>query len=171
MEYELTCHPDSRPFAVSRARALVERHQDRFSIFYIVFAQTDRLVLPAPAIPCRSYGLWRSTCFEFFLHDVGSEYLEFNFSPSGRWGAYHFSGYREGMEPLPLDEPPAIEVRDGKSRFSLSAVVSLPCAAPPGFGVSAIIEERAGAKSYWALSHPRGKPDFHHADCFVEFSQ
>jgi len=171
MEYELTCHPDSHPFAVSIVRALVERHQDRFTISYIVFAPTNRLVLPAPAIPCRSDGLWRSTCFEFFLHNVGSEYFEFNFSPSGRWGAYRFSGYREGMQPLPLDEPPAIQFRDGKSRFSLSAVVRLPCAIPLSLGVSAIIVERAGTKSYWALNHPKGKPDFHHADCFVEFSK
>jgi hypothetical protein len=33
-------------------------------------------------------------------------------------------------------------------------------------GVSAVIEEANGAKSYWALAHPPGKPDFHHPDCF-----
>jgi hypothetical protein len=32
--------------------------------------------------------------------------------------------------------------------------------------VSAVIEENSGAKSYWALKHPPGKPDFHHADGF-----
>jgi hypothetical protein len=30
-----------------------------------------------------------------------------------------------------------------------------------------VIEETNGAKSYWALKHPPGKPDFHHADGFV----
>ena len=29
------------------------------------------------------------------------------------------------------------------------------------------IEEQDGRKSYWALAHPPGKPDFHHPDCFV----
>jgi hypothetical protein len=34
-------------------------------------------------------------------------------------------------------------------------------------GLSALIEETSGRKSYWALAHPPGKPDFHHADCFA----
>jgi hypothetical protein len=38
-------------------------------------------------------------------------------------------------------------------------------------GMSAVIEEASGRKSYWALAHPSGQPDFHHATCFVhEFS-
>jgi hypothetical protein len=35
-------------------------------------------------------------------------------------------------------------------------------------GLSAVLEEQDGTKSYWALAHPPGgKPDFHHPDCFV----
>ena len=34
-------------------------------------------------------------------------------------------------------------------------------------GFSAVIEERDGTMSYWALAHPPGKPDFHHRDCFA----
>jgi hypothetical protein len=34
-------------------------------------------------------------------------------------------------------------------------------------GLSAVIEEKDGTKSYWALAHPPGKPDFHHKDCFA----
>jgi len=30
-----------------------------------------------------------------------------------------------------------------------------------------VIEETSGRLSYWALAHPSGKPDFHHADCFA----
>ena len=33
--------------------------------------------------------------------------------------------------------------------------------------LSAVIEELDGTKSYWALAHPPGKPDFHHPDCFA----
>jgi hypothetical protein len=37
--------------------------------------------------------------------------------------------------------------------------------------LSALIEDQNGGKSYWALAHPPGKPDFHHADSFaLEFS-
>jgi hypothetical protein len=34
-------------------------------------------------------------------------------------------------------------------------------------GLSAVIEDKAGGKSYWALAHPPGKADFHHADSFA----
>jgi hypothetical protein len=34
-------------------------------------------------------------------------------------------------------------------------------------GLSAIIEEASGRRSYWALAHPPGKPDFHHPDSFA----
>jgi hypothetical protein len=33
--------------------------------------------------------------------------------------------------------------------------------------VSAVVETLDGALSYWALRHPPGKPDFHHADSFA----
>jgi len=29
------------------------------------------------------------------------------------------------------------------------------------------VENAAGSKSYWALRHAPGKPDFHHADAFA----
>jgi hypothetical protein len=34
-------------------------------------------------------------------------------------------------------------------------------------GFTAVIEDRDGRLSYWALRHPPGKPDFHHADSFA----
>jgi hypothetical protein len=34
-------------------------------------------------------------------------------------------------------------------------------------GLSAVIEERDGMLSYWALRHAPGKPDFHRRDGFA----
>ena len=34
-------------------------------------------------------------------------------------------------------------------------------------GLSAVIEDTAGSLSYWALHHPRSKPDFHHRGGFI----
>ena len=34
-------------------------------------------------------------------------------------------------------------------------------------GLAAVIESGNGDLSYWALKHPPGKPDFHHAHGFV----
>lgn len=52
---------------------------------------------------------------------------------------------------------------------------SYPPPASPAFnplaawrlGLSAVIKDRLGGVSYWALAHPGGKPDFHHADSFI----
>jgi hypothetical protein len=51
--------------------------------------------------------------------------------------------------------------------LALDGMSSLPRDAPWRLGLSAVIEETSGRKSYWALAHPPGKPDFHHADCFA----
>jgi hypothetical protein len=54
--------------------------------------------------------------------------------------------------------------------FTLHALFEggdVPSAAPWLAGLSAIIEEADGTKSYWALAHPPGAPDFHHPDCFI----
>lgn len=35
------------------------------------------------------------------------------------------------------------------------------------FGLSAVIEETDGTKSYWAIAHQPGAPDFHSPTCFA----
>lgn len=125
---------------------------------------------PPPADNARTDGLWQTTCFELFLRQPDQTYyLEFNFSPSGRWAAYVFDDYRSGMRSAALARAPecSLAVVDDIARFT----VELPLAGLPGFpwsyGLSAVIEERDGTKSYWALAHPPGKPDFHHPTCFA----
>jgi hypothetical protein len=51
----------------------------------------------------------------------------------------------------------------------MDVALDLSGLAPDGpwrLGVSAVIEETSGRKSYWALTHTPGKADFHHADGF-----
>lgn len=123
------------------------------------------VVVPPAAAPLRAGGLWRTTCFELFVKPADGEgYFEFNFSPSTAWAAYRFDGYRTEMADLPL-APPRIEaIEDGVQ-------VRLDLGGLPGngwlAGITAVIEETDGTKSYWALRHPPGKPDFHHPDCFA----
>ena len=50
--------------------------------------------------------------------------------------------------------------------LELDRLSSLPHDAAWRLGLSAVIEEMSGRKSYWALAHPPGKADFHHSDCF-----
>jgi hypothetical protein len=51
--------------------------------------------------------------------------------------------------------------------LQLNALADLPSDAPWQLNLSAVIEEKSGRKSYWALAHPPGKADFHHPDCFT----
>ena len=39
--------------------------------------------------------------------------------------------------------------------------------APLLIALSAVVEQSNGSLSYWALKHPPGRPDFHHADGYV----
>jgi hypothetical protein len=72
---------------------------------------------------------------------------------------------------------PAIEVRSGPDSYTLQASLELDRLqdlsreASWRLGLSAVIEDISGGMSYWALAHPPGRPDFHHADGFaLEFS-
>lgn len=141
---------------------------------YVVTGPIENLSLPPLAAPSRADGLWRRTCFEAFVRaGPGEAYYEFNFSPSTEWAAYRFDGYRQGMAPAEGVEAPRIEPILTDEGFELSVslelgqVPGLPGAAPWRLGLSAVIEDAAGAISYWALAHPPGKADFHHADGFT----
>lgn len=124
----------------------------------------------------RADKLWEITCFELFLHPAGSSaYYEFNFSPSSEWAAYAFDDYRFGMRTLDLildpcvHPEPELEPEESANEFALEAEVDLASIAPGPLrmGLSAVIEEKNGSRSYWALVHPEGKADFHHPDSFA----
>lgn len=138
---------------------------------YQVKGMINDLAIPAPGEPVRADGLWQTTCFELFLRKEGRPaYAEFNFSPSSKWSAYEFEDYRDGITGLQIFAAPDIRFGAGESHFALETEIQLPDrwrTFPIMVGFSAIIEDRTGAKSYWALAHPPGKPDFHHKDCFA----
>ncbi len=137
-------------------------------------AELPALRLPAPAAPVRADGLWRHSCFEAFIAAADSPgYCELNFSPSGQWAAWNFTGYRSGMRPLVLPAPPAARWRLGPAGLALDVAVRaadlLPGAEASRLRVAlgAVIEEQSGTMGYWALRHPPGQPDFHHAEGFA----
>lgn len=128
------------------------------------------LVLPPFAGKTRADGLWQTTCFELFVRaENGEDYAEFNFSPSQQWAAYDFSGYREGMKERAMPRAPVCTPRRGQSVLIFD--VAVPTAAlpplPASIGLTAVIEEEGGHKSYWAIAHREERPDFHHASCFA----
>ena len=126
------------------------------------------LVPPVAPQPGPADNLWQHTCFEAFLGPADHPaYREFNFSPSGHWAAYAFSGERERDE--------AAENASGwAASISLNLqpdVLVLEAWLPPmigsrapdalKMGLTAVIETQDQGLSYWALQHPAERPDFH----------
>ena len=175
----LTCHPGTPGDPVRSVGARVCRMPDGvLAVTYILEGDLDRVRVPAPR-PSRIAGrLSQHTCCEMFIARQGSPaYHEFNLSPSGEWAAYAFERYRDGA---PLagewneeELNPQVAVRAGAKKLELDALIRLDRLSPIQSGarlslaLSAVIEDRGGLLSYWALKHPPGKPDFHHADAFA----
>jgi hypothetical protein len=175
MRLALRLHPDSDCHAATRIDVDVARGMaGDLRLSYRVTGRVADLRLPPVAEPTRTDELWRHTCFEAFVRSSGDAgYHEFNVAPSARWAAYRFDGYRSGMRAAAGIGVPRIAVRSSPEQYTLQAALaldglaSLPRDATWRLGLSAVIEEASGRISYWALAHPPGKADFHHADCFA----
>lgn len=171
--FSLVPHPTSRP-TIEKVEALIWRDNGHFEIDFRVFGSPLRAKLPVWEGPERADELWRTTCFEAFIKPQGSEtYFELNLAPSGRWAAYRFDSYRSGMRPAGIEgrPDPDILLYDGiwvqDATFDFSGEPELDPARTWQIGLSAVVEEQDGTKSYWALEHGAGPPDFHNAACFA----
>jgi hypothetical protein len=169
---QLRCHP-STPSGVALSLSVEVRAQaEALRIRYTLRGDTAALCIPAPAAPVPTDGLWQHTCFEAFVATHGAAaYREFNFSPSSQWAAYRFSAERERdaaaeAQDRVLLTPPLIHL----TPRSLTLTARVPAGALPrspavlSLGLCAVVEERDGHLSYWALQHSKERPDFHHRD-------
>ena len=169
LSFSLLPHPETPPSKVRAVSARIWMTDTTDLLIEFTVEGSETLRLPERAKPTRRDGLWQSTCFEMFLMRDDGRYFEFNLSPSSEWAIYAFDSYRNGMSPLEVDIPPQIEITESVSAFSLEADVDLGQIPLENLALAlcAVIEETGGHKSYWALAHPPGKPDFHHAACFT----
>ena len=173
-DLELIAHPSTPcPYVQSITVSVDAVSADLLVLCYEVEGNIDELALPPQTRSQRADGLWKNTCFEAFLRspDV-NEYLELNFSPSSEWAVYRFDAYRQGMAAIEAEPPPRIVCRRHGDALIADVDVHLSALAAPyrdglDLALSTIVRDRHGATSYWALAHPPGKPDFHHADGFV----
>jgi hypothetical protein len=166
MRVELKPHPDTPSAAVQSIVVDALRDGDALALTYRAIGRMEDLAVPAAAFCERMDDLWKHTCFEAFVRGDDARYCEFNFSPSTQWAAYVFDDYRAGRRDFEMSAL-AIHARGGDDWFEVKAVVTPGAAGLWRVALSAVIEETNGAKSYWALRHPAGKPDFHHADGFA----
>ena len=59
-------------------------------------------------------------------------------------------------------------MEDNLTWWALGATIAVPADTNWELGLSAVLEEKDGTKSYWALAHPNPeKPDFHDPGCFA----
>jgi hypothetical protein len=174
MQFNLIPHPSTSPAEpVFKVWANVD-HAGALgavattNIWFGVGAPAARFVVPQPSESARVDELWRTTCFEAFLRPEGEEsYREWNFAPSGQWAAYDFSAYRADMTEADVASPPYVRVEDNLTWWALGATIAVDADTSWQLGLSAVLEEKDGTKSYWALAHPGDKPDFHDPGCFI----
>jgi hypothetical protein len=167
-------HPDAICFAATGIKVEFARlRASTLMLSYVLTGKISDIRTPPVTTAARTEELWQHTCFEAFVRALPSTaYYKFNFAPSTQWAAYRFSRYRSEMHVVAEINTPPIEVLSSPGRYMLRATLDLnrlsdlPRDALWRLGLSALIEEMDSRKSYWALSHPPGKPDFHHCDCF-----
>ena len=174
MQLNLVSHPATPPADPPFKVWVNVEHSAAFgvtattNIWFGVGAPANRFVIPEPAAPRRADDLWRTTCFEAFLREPGGNaYREWNFAPSGEWAAYDFTACRDGRTNADVAEP-YLRLEDNFTWWAFGATISVDAEGAWQLGLSAVLEEQDGTKSYWAIAHPNGeKPDFHDPACFA----
>lgn len=165
----LHCHPSTGANAVAALAVTIARSTRGLTLHYCLHGDLDRIDLPPPGPGGCADGLWRGTCFEAFVA-AGTDpaYREFNFAPSGQWADYAFTGYRR-RDPAP---PPGVRpvIRTVRKNDCLELVAHLDAAQLPvgtlDLGLTAVVADRGGRCTYWALCHTGDVPDFHRRDSF-----
>lgn len=151
----------------------VSRHGRELRLNYRLGGPLSELHLPEPGgAPQRLDDLWQSTCLECFLGLPGEPgYWELNVSPSGDWNLYRLDGYRQGLRPEAAAVAPQLQRRADPGGLALTIGLTLPPqlaqAAALELGITAVIADRRGELSYWALRHPGEQADFHRREGFA----
>jgi hypothetical protein len=167
----LVRHPTAPGRTDFRLTVSLAATQHGLDLVYHLLGDLSALDIPPAVNPAAADGLWQHTCCEAFLATAnGTEYHEFNFSPSGQWACYRFSDYRQRDHSFVPESAPSSEFQRLDDGFQLHARIPTPLL-PPGpllrLGLSTVIELADGSKDYWALAHAAERPDFHLRQTFT----
>ena len=177
--FALVAHPDFPSGAIDSIAVTLERHRDRLDLSFAVFGAIDDVAWPGDrtdgaiageqADERRADDLWRHSCFEAFVASAGAPgYRELNLTTSGHWAAYAFDGYRAGMRSASDVRLVEAGWRFGDRRADIWVSVAVPHPHEDwACNVTAVVETKDGGKSYWALAHAPGAPDFHDRASFL----
>lgn len=147
--------------------ATITRDKNQLTLEYQIVGDLSQLLIPAQSdTPTRQHQLWESTCWEFFLSCPDSpQYWEFNLSPAGDWNVYRFCGYRQGMQEESAFTTLPFTVQELPENLTLTLTIDLSKIIQVNqgvkLGITSVIKDTNSNVSYWALTHPGAKPDFH----------
>lgn len=148
----------------------VDRRGNFLVLRYEMAGTIESILMAEREYPTRQIGLWETTCFECFFGVPGQDlYWEVNLSTAGHWNIFRLDGYRSGLrEELAIEE---LTVSIDRSAFSLETELDLSLLGLETFelelSVTAVIADKLGGVSYWAVCHGGIEADFHLRDSFV----
>lgn len=167
--HSLICHPNQLQSDRFKVEAKLDVVSHGMNCEFRILGDVQNLVVPEMvAQPERQWGLWNSTCVEFFVLFENGQYVEFNLSPSMNWEMFHQEFYRQGTNAFA--EAKAQSQRQLKpDQLLLSSDVQCPLLGEPtSYGLTTVLECQDGSKSHWAIRHLNlDKPDFHDPNGFA----
>ncbi|MEA5513165.1 DOMON-like domain-containing protein [Nodularia sp. UHCC 0506] len=151
----------------------IARYSNQLSLCYQLIGDLNQVIIPPLSdTPTRNHALWENTCFEFFIAIKDSaQYWEFNLSPAGHWNVYHFDNYRQGMQEETAFSILPFSIQKQLDNLTLILDVDLGKIVAREqeieVAITTVIQDRNINITYWALTHPGIKPDFHLRDSFL----
>ncbi|HEX6270406.1 MAG TPA: DOMON-like domain-containing protein [Anaerolineales bacterium] len=155
-------------------KGTITRQNNLLTIHYGLTGKLEQIILPSLCLnPARRDELWKATCFELFLaaKDL-PKYWEFNMSPTGDWNVYRMDAYRRigfreetSIQLLPFQVQKDVESLVVNVAIDLNPIIHADQILE--IGITAVIQNRHGSETYWALAHPASQADFHLRESFI----
>ncbi len=148
----------------------VDRQGDFLILRHVMTGAIESILMAEPEVPVRRMRLWETTCFECFFGVPGQDlYWEINLSTAGHWNVFRLDNYRSGLrEELSIQ---ALSILVDRSVFSLETELDLSLLGIQDseieLSVTAVIADKRGAMSHWAVCHGGIEADFHLRNSFV----
>jgi hypothetical protein len=171
--FSLQPFPSNQALPNIKIAGNIDRDVERLTICYNLTGNLDEVAIALRCdMPARKHELWQDTCLEFFLGiEKSDRYWEFNLSPAGHWNVYRFDGYRQGMQEETTFERLPFNVESQSDLLRLVVEIELSKIMPKksaiALAITAVIKDRNGEVTYWALTHKGTEADFHRRDSFI----
>jgi hypothetical protein len=171
--FSLQPFSDNEPLSNLKIAGNIARNENLLIISYALLGDIKEVEIPPLSDTAgRSHELWQETCFEFFLGVKDSPgYWEFNLTSTGDWNIYHFDNYRQGMQEETAFTTLPFSVQHSPDCLAIALDIDLDKIVPADqileIAITAVIKQKNGEVTYWALTHQGAEADFHRRDSFI----